>query len=148
MSGPERGRIAAEFNSDPLCDVLLLTTSVGGLGLNLAAADVVILVDHDWNPMKDLQVRAACTAVRGCLCVSVCDAVTVEPFPLTLAPRYQAMDRAHRIGQTRPVHVYRLIARNTLEEQIMRFVTGREEVVTPPLCAPHDCCVCARLVLL
>lgn len=28
---------------------------VGGLGLNLTGADVVIFVDHDWNPVKDLQ---------------------------------------------------------------------------------------------
>ena len=39
-------------------DVLLLTTTVGGLGLNLTGADTVIFVEHDWNPMKDLQVRS------------------------------------------------------------------------------------------
>ena len=27
----------------------------GGLGLNLTGADTVIFVEHDWNPMKDLQ---------------------------------------------------------------------------------------------
>ncbi|RAL64990.1 hypothetical protein DID88_001580 [Monilinia fructigena] len=32
-----------------------LTTSVGGLGLNLTGADTVIFVEHDWNPQKDLQ---------------------------------------------------------------------------------------------
>ena len=37
-------------------DVLLLTTHVGGLGLNLTGADTVIFFEHDWNPMKDLQV--------------------------------------------------------------------------------------------
>ena len=37
--------------------MLLLTTHVGGLGLNLTGADMVIFVEHDWNPMKDLQVR-------------------------------------------------------------------------------------------
>ena len=35
---------------------MLLTTSVGGLGLNLTTADTVIFLEHDWNPMKDLQV--------------------------------------------------------------------------------------------
>lgn len=30
---------------------------VGGLGLNLTGADTVIFVEHDYNPMKDLQVR-------------------------------------------------------------------------------------------
>ncbi|KAL4933672.1 DNA-binding ATPase [Aspergillus undulatus] len=43
------------FNSDPSYDVLLLTTSVGGLGLNLTGADTVIFVEHDWNPQKDIQ---------------------------------------------------------------------------------------------
>ena len=30
---------------------------VGGLGLNLTSADTVVFLEHDWNPMKDLQVR-------------------------------------------------------------------------------------------
>lgn len=33
----------------------LLPFQVGGLGLNLTGADTVIFVEHDWNPMKDLQ---------------------------------------------------------------------------------------------
>ncbi|KAG2740268.1 hypothetical protein P692DRAFT_201857780 [Suillus brevipes Sb2] len=36
-------------------DCLLLITHVGGLGLTLTGADTVIFVEHDWNPMKDLQ---------------------------------------------------------------------------------------------
>jgi TATA-binding protein-associated factor len=28
---------------------------VGGLGLNLTSADTVVFLEHDWNPMKDLQ---------------------------------------------------------------------------------------------
>ena len=45
-----------QFNQDPSIAVMLLTTTVGGLGLNLTAADTVIFLEHDWNPMKDLQV--------------------------------------------------------------------------------------------
>ncbi|KAJ2774710.1 TATA-binding protein-associated factor mot1 [Coemansia nantahalensis] len=80
-----RQDIVTQFNADPSIDCLLLTTHVGGLGLNLTGADTVIFVEHDYNPAMDLQ----------------------------------AMDRAHRLGQTRVVNVYRLITRNTLEEKIM-----------------------------
>jgi hypothetical protein len=31
--------------------------AVGGLGLNLTSADTLVFMEHDWNPMKDLQVR-------------------------------------------------------------------------------------------
>jgi SNF2 family DNA or RNA helicase len=51
-----RHGIVNRFNNDPSIDVLLLTTHVGGLGLNLTGADTVVFVEHDWNPMKDLQV--------------------------------------------------------------------------------------------
>jgi TATA-binding protein-associated factor len=50
-----RQDIVNRFNGDPSYDVLLLTTSVGGLGLNLTGADTVIFVEHDWNPQKDMQ---------------------------------------------------------------------------------------------
>jgi TATA-binding protein-associated factor len=50
-----RQTIVTRFNADPTIDCLLLTTSVGGLGLNLVGADTVIFLEHDWNPTKDLQ---------------------------------------------------------------------------------------------
>jgi TATA-binding protein-associated factor len=81
----QRFAIARRFDADPSIEVLLLTTHVGGLGLNLTAADVVVFLEHDWNPQRDLQ----------------------------------AMDRAHRLGQTRSVAVYRLLTRHTLEARIM-----------------------------
>ncbi|KAI8334007.1 SNF2 family N-terminal domain-containing protein [Chlamydoabsidia padenii] len=46
-----------EFNTTPTIYVFLLTTKVGGLGLNLTGADRVILFDPDWNPSTDMQAR-------------------------------------------------------------------------------------------
>lgn len=51
----DRAKAAASFNESADVSVMLLTTQVGGLGLNLTGADTVIFFEHDWNPMADLQ---------------------------------------------------------------------------------------------
>lgn len=55
VEATKRQSIVNKFNNDPSYDCLLLTTTVGGLGLNLTGADTVIFVEHDWNPQKDIQ---------------------------------------------------------------------------------------------
>ena len=35
--------------------ILFATLLAGGLGINLATADIVVLYDSDWNPQVDLQ---------------------------------------------------------------------------------------------
>ena len=40
----------------------------------------------------------------------------------------QAADRAHRIGQTRPVFVYRLVATDTVEERILELQARKREI--------------------
>ena len=64
--------------------VFLLTSKVGGVGVNLTGANRVILYDPDWNPSTDLQSR----------------------------------ERCWRIGQKRPVTIYRLISEGTIEEKM------------------------------
>lgn len=46
-----------EFNRVPEIHIFLLTTKVGGLGVNLTGADRVIIYDPDWNPSTDVQAR-------------------------------------------------------------------------------------------
>jgi len=44
------------------------------------------------------------------------------------AVEVQAIDRAHRIGQERPVFAYRLIAENTVEEKILDLQRSKREL--------------------
>lgn len=53
----ERQTLVDTFNNDPDIHVFLLTTRVGGIGVNLTGADRVIIYDPDWNPSTDLQAR-------------------------------------------------------------------------------------------
>ncbi len=66
-------------------DLFLISLKSGGLGLNLTAADYVLMLDPWWNP----------------------------------AVEDQAADRAHRIGQVRPVTIYRLVMKDSIEERIV-----------------------------
>ncbi|WIA38389.1 hypothetical protein OEZ86_001717 [Tetradesmus obliquus] len=80
----QRGRLMDDFNGDPDRFLFLLTTKVGGLGVNLTGANRVLIYDPDWNPSTDSQAR----------------------------------ERAWRIGQGRPVTIYRLITSGTIEEKV------------------------------
>ena len=46
--------IANEFNNSD-ATILLSTTLLGGLGLNLTMVNIVVFYEHDWNPFNDLQ---------------------------------------------------------------------------------------------
>ena len=52
-----RQGLVDEFNENPNAHVFLLTTKVGGLGINLTGANRVIIYDPDWNPSTDVQAR-------------------------------------------------------------------------------------------
>jgi superfamily II DNA or RNA helicase len=82
----ERSRRVAAFQAGE-GELFLISLKAGGFGLNLTAADYVVITDPWWNP----------------------------------AAEDQAMGRAHRIGQPRPVTVYRLVGKGTLEERIVEL---------------------------
>ncbi len=104
----------------------MLSTRAGGLGINLATADVVILYDSDWNPQVDLQAMVG--ALKSAeLPIPFSEArsrwIWYFLFPkneiwVTLFFCY-FQDRAHRIGQQKQVRVFRFITENTVEERIV-----------------------------
>ncbi|XP_038660605.1 probable global transcription activator SNF2L2 isoform X4 [Scyliorhinus canicula] len=54
----DRGALLKMFNEEGAkYFIFLLSTRAGGLGLNLQAADTVIIFDSDWNPHQDLQAQ-------------------------------------------------------------------------------------------
>ncbi|KAH9457613.1 hypothetical protein Pst134EB_009928 [Puccinia striiformis f. sp. tritici] len=71
--------------SPRIVPIFLISTKAGGLGINLTAADTVVLYDSSWNPQVDKQ----------------------------------AIARAHRIGQTEKVTVYRFICAESVEQQMI-----------------------------
>ncbi|XP_061600997.1 DNA excision repair protein ERCC-6 [Cololabis saira] len=52
-----RQPLIARYNEDKSIFIFLLTTKVGGLGVNLTGANRVIIYDPDWNPSTDTQAR-------------------------------------------------------------------------------------------
>ncbi|XP_073541729.1 lymphoid-specific helicase isoform X2 [Phyllobates terribilis] len=94
MTFTERDENMRDFNTDPDIFIFLVSTRAGGLGINLTAADTVIIYDSDWNPQADLQ----------------------------------AQDRCHRIGQTRPVVVYRLVTANTIDQKIVERAAAKRKL--------------------
>merc|ERR1711997_119160 len=94
MHFEDRQQNIDRFNEHPDYKIFLLSTRAGGLGINLTAADTVIIYDSDWNPQQDLQ----------------------------------AQDRAHRIGQTKPVMIYRLVTANTIDEKIVERAAAKRKL--------------------
>jgi ATP-dependent DNA helicase len=94
VSQADRQAQIKAFNTDPNYRIFLLSTRAGGQGINLTAADTVILYDSDWNPQQDLQ----------------------------------AQDRAHRIGQTKPVIVYRLATKGTVEQTLLEKADSKRRL--------------------
>ncbi|KAK9739304.1 Helicase conserved C-terminal domain [Popillia japonica] len=55
-----RQQLIDEFTEDPTIFIFLLSTKAGGLGINLTAADTVIIHDIDFNPYNDKQAEDRC----------------------------------------------------------------------------------------
>jgi superfamily II DNA or RNA helicase len=73
-----RSDIVDLFNNDDSIQVLLLTTRVGGLGLNLTSASMVVFLEHDYNPHADLQAADRCYRLGQSKTVNVYRLITTD----------------------------------------------------------------------
>lgn len=96
MSQEERDQVLHQFNTEDQLPLLLLSLNAGGIGLNLVRYFIFSFLS-----------RLSRASV-----VFICDPWW-NPFV-----EEQAIDRVHRIGQTRPVSIYKLYMNNTVEVKI------------------------------
>ena len=68
--------------------VFLLCTRAGGLGINLTAADTVIIYDSDWNPQNDLQAQARCHRIGQNKSVKVYRLITRNTYEREMFNRW------------------------------------------------------------
>ena len=84
---------------------------------------------HDFQTRPEIFIFLLSTRAGG-LGINLTSADTVIFYDSDWNPTIdsQAMDRAHRLGQTRQVTVYRMITRGTIEERIRKRALQKEEV--------------------
>ncbi|CAI5528992.1 unnamed protein product [Closterium sp. Naga37s-1] len=120
--------------SDDFC--FLLSTRAGGLGINLATADTVIIFDSDWNPQNDLQAMSRAHRIGQQDVVNIYRFVTsgsVEEDILERAKRKMVLDHlviqklnaAGRLEKTQSKKSSSMFDKNELAA-ILRF--GAEEL--------------------
>lgn len=96
MSQEERDQVLHQFNTEDQLPLLLLSLNAGGIGLNLVRYFIFSFPSR----------------LNRASVVFICDPWW-NPFV-----EEQAIDRVHRIGQTRPVSIYKLYMNNTVEVKI------------------------------
>ncbi|KAJ7837479.1 SNF2 family N-terminal domain-containing protein [Mycena olivaceomarginata] len=83
----------------------------------------------DWQTRPDIFVFLLSTRAGGLgINLTAADTVVFYDHDWNPSNDAQAMDRAHRLGQTRQVTVYRLITRGTIDERIVQMARVKKDV--------------------
>ncbi|KAI2625618.1 PHD/FYVE-zinc-finger like domain-containing protein [Hypoxylon sp. NC1633] len=98
LSALEKQREIDAFNApDSPLFAMLLSTRAGGVGINLATADTVIIYDPDWNPHQDLQAISRAHRIgqkEKVLCFQLMTKDSIEENILQAGKKKMALDHA------------------------------------------------------
>lgn len=98
LSALEKQKRIDAFNApDSPLFVMLLSTRAGGVGINLATADTVIIYDPDFNPHQDIQALSRAHRIgqkRKVLCFQLMTKNTVEEKIMQMGRKKMALDHA------------------------------------------------------
>lgn len=95
MRASQRDASLTALETDPECTIMLASLAVCSVGLNLVAANQVILADSWWAP----------------------------------AIEDQAVDRVHRLGQTKPTTVWRLVMNDSIEDTVLGIQAEKRKLI-------------------
>ena len=95
MKANQRDASLVALETDPDCTIMLASLAVCSVGLNLVAANQVILADSWWAP----------------------------------AIEDQAVDRVHRLGQTKPTTVWRLVMNDSIEDTVLNIQAEKRKLM-------------------
>ncbi|RII05200.1 chromodomain-helicase-DNA-binding protein 4 [Alternaria sp. MG1] len=97
MGSFEKQKRIDQFNApDSSLFAFLLSTRAGGVGINLATADTVIILDPDWNPHQDLQAIARAHRIgqkKKVLCLQLATRASVEEKIMQMGKKKMALDK-------------------------------------------------------
>jgi len=88
------------FNNDRSYFVFLLSTRAGGLGINLAGADTVVLFDSDWCPTQDQQAQDRCHRIGQTKNVAVYRLLTVGSVEIEMMEKQISKKKLERLSIT------------------------------------------------
>ena len=96
QSSLEKQKRIDSFNApDSKVFIMLLSTRAGGVGINLATADTVIILDPDWNPHQDIQALSRAHRIgqkKKVLCFQLMTVDSAEEKILQIGRKKMALD--------------------------------------------------------
>lgn len=113
MRAGQRDAALTALSEDPECRIMLASLAVCSVGLNLVAANQVLMADSWWAP--SIEVSRLSYSIGG-----------MWPDGES---QDQAVDRVHRLGQTKPTTVWRLVVDQSIEDRVLDIQAEKRKLM-------------------